>query len=148
MKILITSDIHGDINKLALLHEIESFDLHLDAGDSNIHADDLRRMGIISVKGNTDFFSQLPPIRVIENELGKIIIVHGHNQSVKSGFELLVTIAENLRANYMIYGHTHNELVQTVNNITYINPGSLKYGKTYVVIQNNEIEIRKLTYGK
>lgn len=148
MKILITSDIHGDLNKLALLHEIESFDLHLDAGDSNIHANDLRRMGVISVKGNTDFFSQLPPIRVIDNELGKIVLVHGHNHNVKSGFELLVAVAENLRANYIIYGHTHLALVQTVNNITYINPGSLKYDETYIVIQNDEIEIRKLQYAK
>ena len=33
MKVLITSDIHGDLDKLIRLREIESYDLHLDAGD-------------------------------------------------------------------------------------------------------------------
>lgn len=148
MKILITSDVHGDISKLIKLQELESFDLHLDAGDSNIHVDTLNMMQIVSVKGNTDFFSQLPPIRVIENSLGKIIIVHGHTQNVKSGFELIEYVAQNLRADYLIYGHTHNPRIEKINNITYINPGSLKYGDTYAVIDGSKIEIRKIQDGK
>jgi len=92
MKVLITSDIHGDLDKLIRLREIETFDLHLDAGDSNLHVDNLKRMQIISVKGNTDFFSQLPPIRVVENYLGKIIIVHGHTQNVKYGENNLLVL--------------------------------------------------------
>jgi putative phosphoesterase len=148
MKILITSDIHGDMKTLLKLHEIEKFNLHLDAGDSNINVHELKRLGIISVKGNTDFFSQLPPIRIIENELGKIVLVHGHNQYVKSGLDYIIALAENLRATYLIFGHTHLAMIKTINNITYINPGSLRYGKTYAVIENNKIEIREMPHGK
>jgi putative phosphoesterase len=148
MKVLITSDIHGDLDKLIRLREIETFDLHLDAGDSNLHVDNLKRMQIISVKGNTDFFSQLPPIRVVENYLGKIIIVHGHTQNVKYGFDLIESVANNLRADYLIYGHTHIPRIEKVNNITYINPGSLRYGNTYAVIENYKIEIKEMQDGK
>ena len=69
MKILITSDIHNDIKSLEkVLKEHPDIDFHLDAGDSNLSLGELEKRRIISVKGNTDFFSKLPVERVLEFE--------------------------------------------------------------------------------
>lgn len=145
MRILITSDIHGDLEKLKKLQEIETFDLHLDAGDSNFSEGILKTRQIVSVRGNTDFFSQLPLIKIIENEYGKIVIIHGHTKSVKSSLDYLYQLGERLRANYVIYGHTHQALIKVNNGITYINPGSLKHDSSYIILTKDNIELRSLT---
>lgn len=144
MRILVTSDIHGDKEALNRLLSKENYDIHLDAGDSNYSHEELARRQIISVKGNTDFFANLPLIRVIENELGKILIVHGHQYSVKYGLSYLYQLGESQRANYVIYGHTHLQKHEVINGITYLNPGSLKYRWQYAIITKDEVILKEL----
>lgn len=144
MKILVTSDIHGDKATLGFLRKKELYDLHLDSGDSNLSSQELAMMQIVSVKGNTDFFSGLPSIRVIENELGKILIVHGHIQGVKSGLNRLYQFGQDQKANYVIYGHTHHQKLEEVNGIYYLNPGSLRYSLQYAIITKDKIELKEI----
>jgi len=148
MRILVTSDIHGDEQTLHKLRKKERYDLHLDSGDSNIHPQNLQSMQIISVKGNTDFFSNLPLIRVIENELGKILIVHGHIQGVKSGLKYLYELGQAQRANIVIYGHTHYQMLEHQDGIYYLNPGSLRFDNKYAIITKEKIELKELWNGR
>ena len=58
MKILITSDVHG---KKSLLEEVIKKHpnmYHLNAGDIGLSESYLDEQNILSVKGNTDFFSK------------------------------------------------------------------------------------------
>lgn len=144
MKILVTSDIHGDSQILDFLRKIENYDIHIDAGDSNLSISDLSIRQIISVKGNTDCFTNLPPIRIIENELGKIFITHGHNYNVKLSLTNLFEVGKYQHANYVIYGHTHEQRLDIKDNVYYLNPGSLRFKKQYAVITKDEVLLKEL----
>lgn len=144
MRILVTSDIHGDIDSLEILRKTENFDIHIDAGDSNLSLPELTNRQIISVKGNTDFFTNLPVIRILENEVGKIMVVHGHYHGVKSGLNILYLAGLEQRANLVVYGHTHIQRYEVIDGIKYLNPGSLKFSKQYAIIDNNEVILKEL----
>ena len=144
MIILVTSDIHGDIDSLEILRKTEHFDIHIDAGDSNLSLPELKNRQIISVKGNTDFFTNLPLIRILENEVGKIMVVHGHHHGVKSGLNILYLAGLEQRANLVVYGHTHIQRYEVIDGLNYLNPGSLKFSKQYAIIDNNEVILKEL----
>lgn len=144
MRILVTSDIHGARELLDFLRKIEKYDIHIDAGDSNLSLTDLSIRQIISVKGNTDFFINLPPLRILENEFGKILITHGHNYHVKMSLTNLFEAGKYQQANYVVYGHTHEQRLDIKNNIYYLNPGSLRYSKQYAIIEKDEVLLKEL----
>lgn len=144
MRILVTSDIHGASELLGLVRKIEKYDIHIDAGDSNLSLTDLSVRQIISVKGNTDFFTNLPPMRILENELGKILITHGHNYHVKMSLTNLFEAGKHQQANYVVYGHTHEQRLDIKENIYYLNPGSLRYSRQYAIITNDEVLLKEL----
>lgn len=141
MKILITSDIHKDLKRLnKVLTKHQKLDYHLDAGDSNLSIDYLNEKKITSVKGNTDFFSKLPVHRILEIDNKRILLIHGHHHSVKSGLSSLVNYAKLKEADICIYGHTHKQKMEVIDNITMLNPGALKQGK-YAIYENGEITL-------
>jgi uncharacterized protein len=55
-----------------------------------------------------------------------IYVVHGHEQGVYYGMELLKEEAETAGADIVLYGHTHIA-DETRNNVYLVNPGSLSY---------------------
>ncbi len=139
MKILITSDMHKRVDKLELiLKKHKSFDFHLDAGDSQMNLKFLEAKGIVSVKGNTDFFINLPLTRLLLIDNKKFLVVHGHVQHVKSGVKTLIDFCHNYEVDYCIFGHTHQQIVFSNKKVTFINPGALKDGK-YVVYEKGKI---------
>lgn len=141
MKILITSDIHRNIKRLnEIIKKHPNTDYHLDAGDSNFTTEFLEDKKIISVKGNTDFFSDLPLKRLIEIEGKKILIVHGHTLRVKRNLKLLYSYAKSLKVDICIYGHTHRQLVEEIDGITFINPGSV-LDKRYVILKDFKMKL-------
>lgn len=144
MKILITSDIHNDIKSLEkVLKEHPDIDFHLDAGDSNLSLDELEKRRIISVKGNTDFFSKLPVERVLEFEGKKILLVHGHSLKVKRGKNLLYSVANSLKVDYCVFGHTHKQEIEDIRGIIFVNPGSLLDGR-YAIYENDKFKLYEL----
>ena len=144
MKILITSDIHGRVCYLDKILQTSDFDLIIDAGDSNLEQHQLKIRNILSVKGNTDYYLDLPLFRIIDLEIGKVLITHGHQEAVKWGLSKLRSKAEHLAVDYDIFGHTHQLLIEEINGIKYLNPGSLGYDKTYLVIDKKQITRREL----
>lgn len=141
MKILITSDIHGNernLNKIISKHQDSDF--HLDAGDSNLSTSLLDNLNILSVKGNTDFFHKLPKERILEIDNKKILLIHGHTLRIKWNFNNLHYYAQQLNVDICIYGHTHRQLLEEVNGITYLNPGSVLDNK-YAVYKDGKISL-------
>lgn len=141
MKILITSDIHRNQKILQkVLKKYKKTDYHLDAGDSQMSLSFLDINNILSVKGNTDFFTKLPYERILNIDNKRILLIHGHHHSVKSGLSSLVNYAKLKEADICIYGHTHKQKMEVIDNITMLNPGALKQGK-YAIYENGEITL-------
>lgn len=144
MKILITSDIHGKIEKLKKVILKEKPSLIIDAGDSELTDYDLNINNIISVRGNCDYINNQESNKILNLPFGKTYLTHGNLYNIKNGYSLLIKKLINLNINYCICGHTHIQKIFKINNITIINPGSLGYNNTYIIYENNKFIERVL----
>src|SRR5690554_1359926 len=126
MKLLITGDIHGRSDMLEkVLKKEKSFDLHLNTGDLGIDLKTIEQTQMIAVKGNTDYYLDLPTERIMEHEGIRILLTHGHLQNVKYGLTELIEFAKEVEADVCIFGHTHDAFYRQIDHITFINPGTL-----------------------
>lgn len=149
MKLLITSDVHGrldDLKQVILKHQ--DCNLHLNAGDMSLDPKYYESLNVITVKGNNDFGVDLPLERLIDIEGQKILLTHGHKESVKFGLSRLKLKAKLLGANIVIFGHTHQKHMEIDQGILFINPGALCDGhRTYAIYENQTVTFLGLTYG-
>ncbi|MCX7971176.1 MAG: metallophosphoesterase [Negativicutes bacterium] len=135
MKIGVMSDSHGRTKDFAHIVEIAAhvaFWLH--AGDSNCGRDveRLRRASgkpVYSVAGNNDFLAgkSLPEDLMIETEGIKIGLVHGHRQQVKWGLHGLKEWLSDNPCQILVFGHTHEALIELWPGTLVVNPGSVGY---------------------
>lgn len=90
-------------------------------------------LSVYAVSGNCDFGAKyLSPIfqdRIIDIDGIRVLILHGHMQSVKSGLVELTAYAKHKGVDIVMYGHTHeryNNIVQIgERNLHVFNPGSV-----------------------
>jgi uncharacterized protein len=79
---------------------------------------------IIYVKGNCDFYSEVPN-EIIETIEGmKFLITHGHRYEVKYNLYKLKERAQEVDADIVLYGHTHVSSITYEDGIWFVNPGS------------------------
>lgn len=143
MKLLITSDIHGNTNALNKIKE--AYDYHIDAGDSVIPEHILSIQNITSVRGNCDYYSNLPTERILTFDGSTFLVIHGHQLDVKYGLSRLVDYAKQKQVNYCIYGHTHMQQLTVIDGITFINPGAVMNKPIeYAIYDQGVIELRKV----
>lgn len=136
MEILVLSDSHGHrMNIMRLLHALPNIKYLLFCGDGLGDLYDIEtafpHVTVLSVKGNCDLFrsGDEPSERLFELDGVRILMMHGHLQSVKHGIESAVSYAAEKGADLLLYGHTHvaNEEYFTVGErrICAFNPGSV-----------------------
>ena len=131
MRILIVSDTHGRNNiYLELVEKWKPLDLVIHCGDvegSEYLVSQAAGCKTVIVQGNNDYFSDLP--REIEMEIGKckVMITHGHPYYVNMGHEFLAKEAAARRIDMVMYGHTHRPVIERINGVLVMNPGSLTY---------------------
>ena len=105
MKILVVSDTHGrDENFEQAVMQEAPFDMLIHCGDvegREIFIEALTECPCHIVSGNNDFFSDLPREEIVE--------------------------AGNNRCNAVFFGHTHKPLLETIDGVLALNPGSLTY---------------------
>lgn len=147
MRILVFSDSHKKIdNCIKTIENIIGVDLIIHAGDHSSDAQELARIfpdiPIKYVKGNCDI-SQAPSELIIEAEDKKIFITHGHNYKVKleDDYMTLKYRGEELGCDLVVFGHTHVPYNENLGDFCLLNPGSVKYTRTFGVI---EVENGKL----
>lgn len=145
MKILITSDTHmfNEILEDLIQHYQKEIDLWIHCGDSSLskeHA--LMQQFDIVVKGNHDE-EDFPLFQVYQD----IYVTHGHCHHVYQGYEELIQQCQKHRCQLCFHGHTHVPTLQKLQDITFINPGSLmmnrgSYGYgTYAIVNKNQNDI-------
>lgn len=142
MKLLITSDIHGDLEALLkVIKKHQDVDYHLNAGDMCLDQKIWEKHHIVSVKGNNDFGSNLPYIRVLDFDGIRILLTHGHLEHVKFGMERIKLKAKVNDVQIVIFGHTHERYLMAEEGILFINPGALSgYHKSYAIYENNQVQ--------
>jgi putative phosphoesterase len=129
MKFLIISDTHRDISLAReIIAAAKDVDRIVHLGDMSNDADELSRLTkreIISVNGNCDFDFSDGNYRLVETECGRLLLLHGHRERVKSGLLNLYFRAVELGCAAVFFGHTHVACVCEQNGVTFVNPGSL-----------------------
>ena len=132
MRILIISDTHGHEEGLKqLLKAVRPIDYMIHCGDTEGNEDIIRKMAACPctiVRGNNDFFSELPREEKVGFGKYRILVTHGHNYGVSMDTEMLKEEAKSGGYNVVMYGHTHKPSIDMSDPaITILNPGSLSY---------------------
>ncbi|MCI2050023.1 MAG: metallophosphoesterase [Lachnospiraceae bacterium] len=149
MKVLIISDTHGDDSGIATIRKKEgpgSFDVLIHAGDSAgsdswyaAWARSFARGGFHIVCGN-DYCSTAPTEETFLLDRSTVFLTHGHRYGLYGGIGTLVSAAAAKGAGIVIFGHTHEPVIEYRDGILVLNPGSLSLPrqpdrrKTYIVL--------------
>ncbi len=141
MKILVISDTHGNINRAFTAHtRSEPVDAVIHLGDGSAEADLLREaldVPVINVAGNCDPGSNAPRERVWECEGKRILLTHGDAYQVKSGLAKLRQRAQEIGADAVLFGHTHQGVHENHAGLLLVNPGTLSnvgHHRSYAVL--------------
>ncbi len=145
MKVLIISDTHGNHKNLDRVLELERpYEQVIHLGDIEGDEDYLIAAAgcpVAAVRGNNDYFSQLPQEQVIEVAGKRALITHGHYYYVAAGTEHLLMEAKGRDVDLAMFGHTHRPLIRQEQGLTILNPGSLSYPRqegrkpSYIVME-------------
>lgn len=143
MRIVVISDSHGNaaaVQKIASLHTTAEVFICLGDGERDFEPlkgrfpDKLFR----SVRGNSDWGSDSPLMDMLVLERKRILFAHGHTFNVKQSSNLILNEAHYVKANIVLYGHTHLPVTDYVGGVYVLNPGSVsqpRSGKpTYGVV--------------
>lgn len=138
--ILIFSDYHKKEDKVLELINKYKPEYILCCGDGESELDFYLNNHIISVKGNCDYID-LPLVKIVEIDRKKILITHGHLYDVYFDIFKLYLLAKENNCEIVLYGHTHNQILEEYEGVTFINPGALKDDR-YALIDNGEFILR------
>lgn len=131
MKLAVFSDSHGYTVKMMKAIEAISPDLIIHLGDGGVDVEKIEKqfplLPLKAVKGNCDFSSRLPETDLFTVSGVKIFLTHGHLFGVKNGTEALISKAEKLGADIVMYGHTHVASYFKNGNTHVLNPGSCSF---------------------
>ena len=131
-KIIVISDSHGNTKGVsALLPLVAENDYLIHLGDGVTDIRELRDAypdKAYFCAGNCDFISGYPTEGVLEVEGVKVFYCHGHKYGVKEDLLKLALAAKSRGCDIALYGHTHEAKISQWEDVTLINPGTLRYG--------------------
>lgn len=97
-----------------------------------------------TVRGNCDYISTADDEELIPFGLHQIYLAHGHLLRVKQTLDLLASAARSRDAKIAVYGHTHRQGLDLVNNVYCVNPGALKNGEYALLALSSDGSIRPI----
>ena len=130
MRIVVFSDSHGDIfQAIEVVRRNEREKVFIFLGDGADELLTLREMyphkEFIAVRGNCDFFCQLPDEYTMDVDGTKILCTHGHLYNVKYSLDKLTETARKRGVTIALYGHTHKSNVRYDDGLYLVCPGSV-----------------------
>ena len=104
------------------------------------------RQPVYAVAGNNDYTPDDPLEQVVTLGGVRFLLTHGHRYHVKSRLDLLAYRAREAEAECALFGHTHRSMVDWVEGVLLINPGSARVGReaSCAVIEIEERRVRPL----
>lgn len=135
MRIIVTSDTHRDFHALKMLvdkHRNADIFIHLGDGAQELAQikDLYPECKFLSVRGNCDFGVSTTLTGCFSCGSAKIFYTHGHLYDVKYSIDDVIRAAREIEANVVLFGHTHIPLVDYIDGIHVMNPGSLGMPRT------------------
>ena len=140
VKIILISDSHGKIEYIENIFNNHEFDYLFFMGDGlSDLGDHIKDSNVYAVSGNCDGWDAIEPNEKTFN-IGnfRFFITHGNKYGVKYAISPLISRASEENVNVVCYGHTHRQDIVEIDNVYYINPGSLKNGLGLVLELNNK----------
>lgn len=130
MRILVTSDSHGDYRRLnKAVKNAAPFDVFIFLGDGEKDFDIATRnmAGITTyrVRGNNDYDTSVPMVITAEIDSHKLLICHGSNLNLWRSYDRLISMANENGCSAALFGHTHSRHYSFENGIHLFNPGSV-----------------------
>ena len=145
MRVLIVSDTHGRHTSLdRALKEAGDIDMFIHLGDVEGGEDYIEAVVECEkhmIRGNNDFFSELPKEKEIEIGGLKALITHGHYYYVSAGLEDIKKEARGRGMEIVMFGHTHRPLIEKDHGVVALKPGSTSYPRqdghlpSYIVME-------------
>lgn len=130
MELLVVSDSHGMTSgmKAALQeHPKITHIIHLGDGEAEVAA--LRQQHplwtVDAVRGNCDVQRKLPLTLLLTVAGHRIFATHGNCYGVKYGLDSLVAEGLHEQADIILFGHTHQPLIERRDGLLIVNPGSI-----------------------
>lgn len=146
MKYLAVSDNHG--KRQILVELLERYqgkaDCFFHCGDSELDAGDELWKTYLVVKGNCDYTSGYPNSVVENTGMDTVFMTHGHLSNVRFGLTQLALQAEEVKANLVLFGHTHQLGCEMHKGVLFLNPGSVSQPRgqilipAYAIIESSE----------
>lgn len=148
MRVMIVSDTHGrHLNLDRALENAGAVDVFIHLGDvegGETYIDAVVDCEKHIVKGNNDFFSELPKEEEFMLGPKRVFISHGHNYYVSLDPESIKEEGRARNADIVMFGHTHRPYLDVDKDITVLNPGSLSYPRqegrkgSYMILEMDE----------
>ncbi len=142
MKILVISDTHRQINKVAnVLYAVSDITNVIHLGDLVRDAEDIQEQFPDKIyhiiQGNNDMLSFARPTMILSLCGHNIFVTHGHAYGVKRGSNiLLANAAREMGCDIALFGHTHQYADETVGGVRCLNPSN----NGYFIITEEKIE--------
>ena len=130
MRILVTSDSHGDYRRLrTAVDKAAPFDIFVFLGDGENDFDIVTRnmVGISTykVRGNNDYHSNAPITYIVKTDSHNILITHGASLNLWNDYSSLIEIANEKNCQAALFGHTHVRHYSFERGVHLFNPGSI-----------------------
>lgn len=148
MKVLIVSDTHGHDENLERAVMMETpFDMLVHCGDvegREILSKLLWTAPAVLLPAINDFFSDLPREEEIELDGNKVLVTHGNYYGVSMDISGVAEEAKSRDCDAVFFGHTHKPVIEEIDGVLAINPGSLSYPRqhgrkpSYVILETDK----------
>ena len=123
------SDSHGSKFSLEkVISDNPEADMFIHLGDGEREVAEIKlqygNLDFRSVRGNCDWSQESPQYIIVEAGGKRIFCAHGHRYMVKSGTEILRSIARDNNCCAVLFGHTHERYIACEDGMDIMNPGS------------------------
>lgn len=129
MKIVVISDTHGHIDECKqIMKKLDNIDMIIHLGDYSHDVANLKKIfnvNIINVRGNCDPLDRKTKDEMIITLEGKkFFLTHGHTYGVKRNLNVIFYRAKELKADIVLFGHSHVPTSSNFEDVLLFNPGS------------------------
>lgn len=151
MKIGVLSDTHGrQLSLRRAIRAMKDVDLIFHLGDfitDALYIEKTEEIPIIYVPGNCDYSTNVDSSKLYQVKNNNIFLTHGHLYNVKYGYDDLIARARDLNVDIVLFGHTHIPKLFKVDDMLFINPGSLGipphgYKPTYAILEIEDDKVK------
>jgi hypothetical protein len=129
MLIAVVSDTHRATKYINLAKKlIKDADILIHLGDNIDDVEILEsnfKGKVYAVAGNCDYSTKYPKEGIIEEKGRKIFFTHGDLYGVKSSINSIYYRGKELGADIVLFGHTHQQLIEKEDGMILMNPGSI-----------------------